>query len=286
MGIAHHLVLVVALGVAQAPAAAQAVNDGRAVDVSADKEWTDTGIDVVAGDPLYLAASGEWGNGSYRSGPAGTPDPNMQDARLPTAAPGSLIGRIGDMLFAVGDRRDEAAPATGRLFLGMNDAPGRFADNQDALSVGIEYVRHDAAPDPDEKDDAESNQSTPDVERPITAAAPAEPPIRRESRLRPVPRPRVLAPEPAATPPWFLAAAFALLVALALALALWWRRTRLGARTRARLLVAHSLSSEPAAGGPTPPDIAPAWPTVGTRWRVEEKEPAFRGWAGEEERDG
>lgn len=114
------------------------VEEDEVLTISARHAWTDTGIDVEQGEPISLAAWGQidpgprtllTDSGSVR--PAGTyyyadrclgelfPLPAVQDGPAPCFC---LIGRIGDgEPFYVGERLSFAAPASGRLLLGIND---------------------------------------------------------------------------------------------------------------------------------------------------------------------
>jgi hypothetical protein len=118
------------------PALAQV---SKNVSVPAATEWTDTGIDLLPGDFLTVRASGRWSNvtGGQFVGQNGygTPFTGTVLADAPLAA---LITRIGGSV-----TRPSLEPATvlsrGRLFLGMNDVPGTYGDNQGALEALIRY---------------------------------------------------------------------------------------------------------------------------------------------------
>jgi len=115
--------------------------NGRTIQVPANTQWTDTGIDVAAGDRVVFQASGEVtfgrsagqtatpdGNGSVRS--AAYPDPN--------APVGALIGRIGTngKAFGIGSQSQPLPmPAAGRLYLGVND--NEIGDNSGAFTVVV-----------------------------------------------------------------------------------------------------------------------------------------------------
>ena len=132
---------------AAAAAAAAAVGtsgtlaNGRTIQVAANRQWTDTGIDVAAGDRVMFQSSGEVtfgrspgqtaspdGNGSYHS--ASYPDP--------TAPVGALIGRVGTngKPFGIGTQSQALGmPAAGRLYLGVND--NEIGDNAGAFTVVV-----------------------------------------------------------------------------------------------------------------------------------------------------
>ncbi|MGH7129940.1 MAG: hypothetical protein ACREIV_15320, partial [Planctomycetaceae bacterium] len=102
--------------------------------------WADTGIDIIAGQPVTVLARGAVAyrgpsllhpNAPYQSGPEGTylfsEDVAEELFPLPAAAGGPapcycLIGRIGaGAPFYVGRRTSWIAAQSGRLFLGIND---------------------------------------------------------------------------------------------------------------------------------------------------------------------
>lgn len=134
------------------------------VSVQAGVAWTDTGVEVRRGQPLRLDAAGRaralgfrlraWFGGEVIDrwvGPEGTyrwprsygkprgarpfPLPTMADGPAPAFG---LIGRIGDdgEPFVVGASYHDDAPATGRLWLGLND--DRLEDNRGAFTVSIQ----------------------------------------------------------------------------------------------------------------------------------------------------
>jgi hypothetical protein len=129
------------------PAGAAAVGtsgtlaNGRTIQVAANRQWTDTGIDVAAGDKVMFQASGEVtfgrsagqtaspdGNNSYHS-------PTYPD---PTAPAGALIGRVGTngKAFGIGSQTQPLPmPAAGRLFIGVND--NEIGDNSGAFTVVV-----------------------------------------------------------------------------------------------------------------------------------------------------
>jgi hypothetical protein len=70
----------------------------RSVTVMARTAWTDTGIDVRAGQDIFFAASGEirWGPGR-RDGPAGERNsPFNQSRPMPDRNAAALVGKIGE----------------------------------------------------------------------------------------------------------------------------------------------------------------------------------------------
>lgn len=112
----------------------------RQVSVSATEPWSDTGIDVRAGQNLYIDAQGQvrWGK-DRRDGPEGEKNSPFNAARpLPNRPGGALIGRIGNDLFFIGA---ESGPirvrSGGRLLLGINDE--YLVDNSGSFRVTVMY---------------------------------------------------------------------------------------------------------------------------------------------------
>ena len=114
----------------------------REIMVTAREPWTDTGIDVRAGQMIYFAATGEvrWGP-NRRDGAAGERNSPRNYLRpMPGQPAAALIGRIGeqDAPFIIGA---EAGPfrarSSGRLYLGVNDDV--FTDNTGGFRVTISY---------------------------------------------------------------------------------------------------------------------------------------------------
>jgi hypothetical protein len=129
-----------------------------AVAVPSTEYWTDTGVDVSAGDRVRVEATGTVTAGSSdplrRIGPDGTNDPaftrynryvrNDGDVRL-RGGHAALIGRIGDEdepRFVIGAHRTVRVDADGRLFLGVND--GELDNNGGEFEISLTIDR--AAP--------------------------------------------------------------------------------------------------------------------------------------------
>jgi len=114
------------------------VNSPRRIRVSAERDWTDTGFTVRAGDVLAVQARGtvqlspDLGDTASASGSRtgrDAPDaPSSADA-------GALIGRIGSHVFVIGDRRNVTVPSSGRLYLGVND--DYHGDNRGSFDVTL-----------------------------------------------------------------------------------------------------------------------------------------------------
>lgn len=114
----------------------------RQLMVVANSQWTDTNIDVRAGENVYFEASGEirWGP-NRRAGPPGEPgSPNNPARPMPNRPGASLIGRIGDSteyFFIGNDREAIRARNSGRLFLGIND--DNLQDNTGYFTVIVSH---------------------------------------------------------------------------------------------------------------------------------------------------
>jgi hypothetical protein len=114
----------------------------RSVNVEAATAWSDTGIEVRAGQTVYIAATGKvrWGPGR-QDGPAGEHNSPRNDGRpMPGRPAAALIGRVGDSndVFFIGD--DTGAirmRSSGRLFLGIND--DYLRDNSGSFRVTVYY---------------------------------------------------------------------------------------------------------------------------------------------------
>ncbi len=113
------------------------------VTVPATASWTDTGVQCTAGTTVSIAATGSivhnTSNGNSAP-PDGDTRPELRKYNvkgLPDANHGALIGSIGEAqpYFVVGSSRSLACPATGELFLGVND--GGVSNNSGAFLVTI-----------------------------------------------------------------------------------------------------------------------------------------------------
>ena len=122
----------------------RAMVSNQVVRVDAQTRWTDTGIDVRAGDTLLVWADGTvtMSNSSDIAGPDGSRTGRLApDAPLRQVAAGALIGRIGDSEpFLIGD--NETIPrvqSSGRLFLSVND--DYLGDNTGQFRVTLSVRR-------------------------------------------------------------------------------------------------------------------------------------------------
>jgi hypothetical protein len=114
----------------------------RTIVVPANVEWFDTGIDVRASTIFFLEIkpTGNWTNtaGGQLVGAAGYGTLRLPNAVAPTEPFASLIGRVNGTIFGIGASFRKKSPASGRLFLAMNDVPGTFGDNSGELTVVID----------------------------------------------------------------------------------------------------------------------------------------------------
>jgi hypothetical protein len=143
-------VLAIVLGgtIAVAPRALAATSPVR---VPAGVEWVDTGITVADGQEVYLKTLGvaitgplEWFPGAI-SGPdgqvwnlgcgqyEGAPPP----CALDDAPYGALVGRVGPdgLPFLIGGASSLTPPASGTLYLAVNDNLGSYWDNLAGFTV-------------------------------------------------------------------------------------------------------------------------------------------------------
>lgn len=112
--------------------------------VPADRDWIDTGLDLLQGDTLRITASGSI---FYTSSETSNPDGGESTWRdllrsLPVndVGRGALIGKMGEggavRAFFVGSSAEFVAERNGRLFLGVND--NDYNDNRGSFQVTVE----------------------------------------------------------------------------------------------------------------------------------------------------
>jgi len=113
---------------------------GGTIRVPANGGWVSTGITVYQGQPVLLATTGEVrlsADPNDIATPSGS-KVGRYEARspLPSSSAGALIGRVGNgPPFGIGDQRSFPAPATGLLYLTVNDDPKN--DNSGEFGVTI-----------------------------------------------------------------------------------------------------------------------------------------------------
>ena len=133
------------------------------VSVPGQAGWVDTGINVEIGDELPVTTNGyvltasipAWhvpGVFKGASGPNGqvnygrtcgavwdTYDEDLKaivgECAARDAYFGTLVGKVGDTTFSIGDTDTITAPASGRLYLGVNDYVLTYWDNHGAFTV-------------------------------------------------------------------------------------------------------------------------------------------------------
>ena len=108
------------------------------VRVAANQPWTSTGIRVQSGQQVMFNVQGEVQlstSNADRATAAGG-GRRAERAPLPGALAGALIGRIGNGApFGIGNQAQVPMPATGELFLGIND--DEVGDNSGGFVVDV-----------------------------------------------------------------------------------------------------------------------------------------------------
>jgi hypothetical protein len=103
-------------------------SDAKNVTVSGNPQWTDTGMDVQAGDKLHITAQGTvtMGNNTGVTADGATRGwtDTLRALMVPSAGRGALVGRIGNSdaatPFFIGADGTVQAPIAGRLYLAIN----------------------------------------------------------------------------------------------------------------------------------------------------------------------
>jgi hypothetical protein len=122
------------------------------IEISASQVWTDTGVDLRAGDSVNITASGAIQlDYSHTAGPEGLPR-GFSDvtAHYPVinAGRGALIARFTNNAaarpFWVGPWTERNVPVTGRLFLGVNVPEGQAGAG--SFHVTVQWSRALAPP--------------------------------------------------------------------------------------------------------------------------------------------
>lgn len=117
-----------------------AATTGQSIAVDPRERWTDSGVEVGAGDLILFDVSGTIQLSADENDTA-VPVGARRGRRAPRAplsrqSAGALIARIDEgPAFFVGNRRSIRAPASGRLYLGVND--DHLADNAGEYDVLI-----------------------------------------------------------------------------------------------------------------------------------------------------
>jgi hypothetical protein len=119
----------------------------KTIDVSGTQQWTDTGIDLVAGEQVFLSTQGQVKYQAQFAGPEGLQrgwGDLMRTLPVNAAGRGALVGKIGSeegaIAFPIGAQKQITAQRSGRLFLGINQpasetSEGTFQVNVQVLSA-------------------------------------------------------------------------------------------------------------------------------------------------------
>ena len=115
----------------------------RELQVLSTQQWTDTGIDVRAGDAINVNADGTIqlsDNPNDRANPSGA-SRRAPNAPVGTAPAGALLVRIGNSapVFVGANGRVPRAPVGGRLYLGVND--DHLPDNAGSFRAVVDVAR-------------------------------------------------------------------------------------------------------------------------------------------------
>jgi hypothetical protein len=113
---------------------------GNGVTVNSKLQWTPTGLSVRSGEWVTFDSSGEihiGGDGNPVATPNGVGNGTLAPGSpIPQAAAGVLIGRVGNSApFVIGSQTRVRMPASGQLFLGVND--GHLPDNDGTFQVQV-----------------------------------------------------------------------------------------------------------------------------------------------------
>jgi hypothetical protein len=112
----------------------------RVVNVVAREPWTNSGIDVRAGETISFVTQGtvNWGPGRNDTAAGEHNSPYNAARPIANRPAGALIGRIGNDTFFIGAEEGAfRARTSGRLYLGIND--DFLNDNAGAFSVRVMY---------------------------------------------------------------------------------------------------------------------------------------------------
>ena len=129
-----------------APSASGKLRLSQEFQLTGDTLWTDTDMDVQAGERILVTATGKtrYTDAQDDNGPEGRTRGFSDLIRiLPfnDAGRGALLGRIGDAAtaqpFLIGARRDMVAPVSGRLSIGINQTKDDSADGTYSVRVEI-----------------------------------------------------------------------------------------------------------------------------------------------------
>jgi hypothetical protein len=124
-----------------APAAVGTSGRSQTIRVNARQRWTDSGLDVRAGQTITIDASGSVqlsDNTQDMASPAGSATGRRApDAPVLNQLAGGLIAQVsGYGPIFVGDQRSFTAPVSGRLYFGVND--DHLLDNRGEFVVNVQ----------------------------------------------------------------------------------------------------------------------------------------------------
>ncbi len=114
--------------------------------LTGESTWTDTSIDVQAGEHVLVTATGKlrYADQKTDNGPQGLTRGFKDLIRVLAfndAGRGALIGRIGDkdaaQAFLIGEKRDVVSPITGRLSIGINQTSSDTGDGTYTVRVEV-----------------------------------------------------------------------------------------------------------------------------------------------------
>jgi hypothetical protein len=116
------------------------VPEGSGIAVAGNQQWTPTGITVRAGEMVTFNTTGEVRLSSDTSDVATSAGARSQrrapNAPLPGNFAGALIARVGNgEPFPIGNQTSVRMPASGQLFLGIND--DNVGDNDGGFRVEV-----------------------------------------------------------------------------------------------------------------------------------------------------
>ena len=117
-----------------------AATSGEFIVVDSRQRWTNTSINVQAGDLIVFDVTGtvQMSNepGDVAAARGARSGRRAADSPFSSQPAGALIGRIAnDTPFFIGNRRSVRAPSSGRLYLGVND--DYLADNSGEFEVMV-----------------------------------------------------------------------------------------------------------------------------------------------------
>ncbi len=122
----------------QTPQVSPCPRDGYEIRVDANAGWCDTQIMLQQGQGVAVEARGRWSNaGDPQYGPGGISNYRHPGTIVADASLGALIARVGNTTFAIGASNGFTSPASGPLYLSINDVPGTFDDNRGWLVITV-----------------------------------------------------------------------------------------------------------------------------------------------------